>query len=101
MDMNEIKSFFQECEEQLAELDRVSSSSMTAIAIRETVNAVFRAVHSITGGAGAFGSTISSPSHMCSRRRSIAFDPTGWNPSGRLKVMLRSRTCLPISPRRP
>jgi two-component system chemotaxis sensor kinase CheA len=48
-------TFFQECEEQLAELE----SGLLAIEAGETdsevVNAVFRAVHSIKGGAGAFG----------------------------------------------
>lgn len=46
--------FFQECEEQLAELETgllaIDDGSFDA----ETVNAVFRAVHSIKGGAGAF-----------------------------------------------
>src|SRR5260370_12792733 len=49
------QTFFQECEEQLAELE----SGLTAIEggdlDPETVNAVFRAVHSVKGGAGAFG----------------------------------------------
>lgn len=48
------QTFFQECEEQLAELE----SGLLAIdggeADTDTVNAVFRAVHSIKGGAGAF-----------------------------------------------
>ncbi|ACK50410.1 CheA signal transduction histidine kinase [Methylocella silvestris BL2] len=50
------QTFFQECEEQLAELE----AGLTAIldgdgdGDPETVNAVFRAVHSIKGGAGAF-----------------------------------------------
>ncbi len=48
------QTFFQECEEQLAELE----SGLLAIEggghDSETVNAVFRAVHSIKGGAGAF-----------------------------------------------
>ncbi|GAB0116640.1 chemotaxis protein CheA [Acidisoma sp. 7E03] len=53
--MAEIREvFFQECEEQLGELEagllRMDSGSKDA----ETVNAVFRAVHSIKGGAGIF-----------------------------------------------
>lgn len=53
--MAEIREvFFQECEEQLGELEagllRMDGGSKDA----ETVNAVFRAVHSIKGGAGIF-----------------------------------------------
>lgn len=56
MDMNEIKEiFFQECEEQLAELESGLLKMNDGETDSETVNAVFRAVHSIKGGAGAFG----------------------------------------------
>ncbi|MGV2102662.1 chemotaxis protein CheA [Rhizobium sp. 21-4511-3d] len=56
MDMNEIKEiFFQECEEQLAELESGLMKMNDGDRDPETVNAVFRAVHSIKGGAGAFG----------------------------------------------
>jgi two-component system chemotaxis sensor kinase CheA len=56
MDMNEIKEiFFQECEEQLAELESGLLKMNDGDTDSETVNAVFRAVHSIKGGAGAFG----------------------------------------------
>jgi two-component system, chemotaxis family, sensor kinase CheA len=48
------QTFFQECEEQLAELESGLLAMMEGIADSETVNAVFRAVHSIKGGAGAF-----------------------------------------------
>lgn len=55
MDMNEIKEiFFQECEEQLAELETGLLALNDGDQDPETVNAVFRAVHSIKGGAGAF-----------------------------------------------
>ncbi|WP_136659735.1 chemotaxis protein CheA [Nitratireductor sp. XY-223] len=55
MDMNEIKAiFFQECEEQLAELETGLLAINDGDDDPETVNAVFRAVHSIKGGAGAF-----------------------------------------------
>src|SRR3954452_16704047 len=56
MDMNEIKEiFFQECEEQLAELESGLLKMNDGDRDPETVNAVFRAVHSVKGGAGAFG----------------------------------------------
>ncbi|TMV71377.1 chemotaxis protein CheA, partial [Thioclava sp. BHET1] len=52
-------TFFQECEELLEALndglDEIDSNLSAGTVETETVNAVFRAVHSIKGGAGAFG----------------------------------------------
>ncbi|ALL12253.1 chemotaxis protein CheA [Caulobacter henricii] len=48
-------TFFQECEELLADLEGGLLAMQEGIGDIETVNAVFRAVHSIKGGAGAFG----------------------------------------------
>lgn len=48
------ETFFQECEEQLGELETGLMAMEAGDADTETVNAVFRAVHSIKGGAGAF-----------------------------------------------
>src|SRR4051812_35772799 len=48
------ETFFQECEEQLAELENGLLAMESGDADSETINAVFRAVHSIKGGAGAF-----------------------------------------------
>jgi two-component system chemotaxis sensor kinase CheA len=78
MDMNEIKEiFFQECEEQLAELETGLLALNDGDTDPETVNAVFRAVHSIKGGAGAFGlDDLVCLSPTCSRQHLIAFDPT-------------------------
>ena len=47
-------TFFQECEEQLAALESGLISMENGTADSETVNAVFRAVHSMKGGAGIF-----------------------------------------------
>src|SRR5579859_1424534 len=47
-------TFFQECEEQLAELETGLLALEGGDADLETINAIFRAVHSIKGGAGAF-----------------------------------------------
>ena len=47
-------TFFQECEEQLAELESGLLAMEEGDQDPETINAVFRAVHSIKGGAGAF-----------------------------------------------
>ena len=49
------QTFFQECEDQLAELETGLLTMQAGDHGGETVNAVFRAVHSIKGGAGAFG----------------------------------------------
>jgi two-component system chemotaxis sensor kinase CheA len=48
-------TFFQECQEQLAELETGLMTLQAGAADGETINAVFRAVHSVKGGAGAFG----------------------------------------------
>lgn len=54
--MEQIKAtFFQECEELLADLEAGLMALETGEGDAETVNAVFRAVHSVKGGAGAFG----------------------------------------------
>ncbi len=47
-------TFFQECEEQLSELETGLLAMEQGETDSETINAVFRAVHSIKGGAGAF-----------------------------------------------
>lgn len=53
--MAEIRlTFFQECEEQLTALENGLLAMQQGDGDSETVNAVFRAVHSIKGGAGAF-----------------------------------------------
>ncbi|NEX95304.1 Hpt domain-containing protein, partial [Caulobacter sp. 17J65-9] len=48
-------TFFQECEELLADLETGLLAMEGGDADSETINAVFRAVHSVKGGAGAFG----------------------------------------------
>lgn len=49
--------FFEECSEQLVELERALAVLESGEADQETVNSAFRAVHSIKGGAGSFGMT--------------------------------------------
>jgi two-component system, chemotaxis family, sensor kinase CheA len=54
--MEQIKAtFFLECEELLADLEAGLLALETGEGDGETINAVFRAVHSVKGGAGAFG----------------------------------------------
>ncbi len=53
--MNSIRdTFFEECEDLLADLADGLAKMQAGTADAETVNAVFRAVHSVKGGAGAF-----------------------------------------------
>jgi chemotaxis protein histidine kinase CheA len=47
--------FFVECEESLAAAEAGLAACQAGTHDAETVNAIFRAVHSIKGGAGAFG----------------------------------------------
>ena len=47
--------FFAECEESLAAAEAGLAACKEGTQDSDTVNAVFRAVHSIKGGAGAFG----------------------------------------------
>ncbi|MET0257766.1 MAG: Hpt domain-containing protein, partial [Methylobacterium sp.] len=49
--------FFQECDEQLQELEDGLTAMSEGQTDDDTVNRVFRAVHSIKGGAGAFDLT--------------------------------------------
>jgi two-component system chemotaxis sensor kinase CheA len=48
-------TFFQECEELLADLETGLLALEAGDGDADTINAVFRAVHSVKGGAGAFG----------------------------------------------
>jgi two-component system chemotaxis sensor kinase CheA len=48
-------TFFQECDELLGDLEVGLLAIEAGSADDETINAVFRAVHSVKGGAGAFG----------------------------------------------
>src|ERR1700712_3717016 len=49
------QTYFQECEELLLAMEEGLIAIENSDADGEVVNAVFRAVHSIKGGAGAFG----------------------------------------------
>ena len=88
-------TFFQECEEQLAELESGLLAMEEGDDNPEIINAVFRAVHSIKGGAGAFslGDMIRFAHAFetaLDEMRSGRLTPT---PDG-LKVMLRAADVL-------
>jgi two-component system chemotaxis sensor kinase CheA len=56
MDIDKImETFFLECAEQLGEVEEALMTLRTDPSQTEPINAVFRAVHSIKGGAGSFG----------------------------------------------
>ena len=56
MQLDEIQAiFFQECEEGLATIETNLAVVRDAAPDPETINTIFRAVHSIKGGSGAFG----------------------------------------------
>ncbi len=85
------QTFFQECEEQLIELENGLLAIQGGSDDSETVNAVFRAVHSIKGGAGAFDlADLVHFAHVFEntldlvRTGKLAPDPT------LLKIMLRA-----------
>ena len=48
-------TYFQECDELLADLEQGLLALQAGDGDSDTINAVFRAVHSVKGGAGAFG----------------------------------------------
>lgn len=81
--MSSIKdTFFEECEELLEALAEGLAAIQDGDHDNDRVNAVFRAVHSIKGGAGAFGlDELVSFSHAfenvldCVRSGKLAFDP--------------------------
>ncbi|MBU4531149.1 MAG: chemotaxis protein CheA [Hoeflea sp.] len=96
MDMNEIKEiFFQECEEQLAELESGLLRINDGDSDPETVNAVFRAVHSIKGGAGAFGlDELVAFAHVFETTLDCVRSNKLQTSSDLLKVMLKSADVL-------
>ena len=89
------QTFFQECEEQLGELELGLVAMDEGDTGSETVNAVFRAVHSIKGGAGAFklerlvkfAHTFETTLDMIRSERLVATNAV-------LKTMLRSSDAL-------
>jgi two-component system, chemotaxis family, sensor kinase CheA len=88
-------TFFQECEEQLAELESGLLAMEGGETDSETINAVFRAVHSIKGGAGAFSlEALIRFAHVfetaMDEMRSGRLEPS----SDALKIMLRAADVL-------
>ncbi|MEM6492038.1 MAG: Hpt domain-containing protein, partial [Pseudomonadota bacterium] len=58
VDLSRFKdTYFQECGELLGEIEELLLGCVDETPDGETLNALFRAVHSIKGGGGAFGFT--------------------------------------------
>jgi len=87
MNLDEIQTiFFQECEEGLIQAEQGLMALQAGATDEETINTIFRAVHSIKGGAGAFGHTdLQTFTHhfetvldqVRSGERTVAADLTG------------------------
>jgi two-component system, chemotaxis family, sensor kinase CheA len=90
--MEEIKAtFFQECDELLADLESGLLEMDAGATDTETVNAVFRAVHSVKGGAGAFGlDTLVRFAHVFETTLDAVRNQTLEADSAVIRVMLRS-----------
>lgn len=94
--MDAIKAtYFQECDELLAALEEGLLALESGEADSDTINAVFRAVHSVKGGAGAFGfEPMVEFAHVfetaLDAMRSGKLDPDG----DVLKLMLRASDVL-------
>src|SRR4029079_18481765 len=89
------QTFFQEAEELLAELESGLLALQDGDTDPETVNAIFRAVHSIKGGAGMFAlARLVDFAHVFEtvldnlRSKRISMTPAG------LKTMLKSADML-------
>ncbi len=94
--MDAIKAtYFQECDELLADLEQGLLTLDASEGDGDTINAVFRAVHSVKGGAGAFGfEALVAFAHVfetaLDAMRSGKLEPDG----DALKLMLRASDVL-------
>lgn len=96
MDLDSIKvTYFAECSEQLAELETGLFSLANDQPDPEIVNSVFRAVHSIKGGAGAFAlDDIVSFAHVLENALDVLRNDISQCNEARLELLLRSSDLL-------
>ena len=89
------QTFFQECEEQLIELEQGLAAIQGGNGDKETINAVFRAVHSIKGGAGAFDlADIVHFAHVFENTLDLVRTDRLEPHPGLMKIMLRATDIL-------
>ncbi|MEM8652795.1 MAG: chemotaxis protein CheA, partial [Pseudomonadota bacterium] len=96
MELDAIRdTYFAECADQLSELETglfsISSDGVDA----ETVNSVFRAVHSIKGGAGAFAlDELVSFAHVFENALDVIRNDLSQSNEDRIELLLRSSDVL-------
>ncbi|PCI05660.1 MAG: chemotaxis protein CheA [Hyphomicrobiales bacterium] len=96
MNLDEIKeTFFIECADQMVELETGLNTLVTDGVDIETVNSVFRAVHSVKGGAGAFELTnLVNFAHVFENALDIIRVDLGEATDSRLNLLLRAADVL-------
>jgi two-component system chemotaxis sensor kinase CheA len=92
MSLDDIKeTFFAECADQMSELETGLHEIQSDGPDIDTVNAVFRAVHSIKGGAGAFGySALVSFAHVFENALDVIRNDLSQVNEDRMDLLLRS-----------
>ena len=92
MSLDDIKeTFFAECADQMAELETGLHEIQSSGPDIDTVNAVFRAVHSIKGGAGAFGfAALVSFAHVFENALDVIRNDLNQVNEDRMDLLLRS-----------
>jgi two-component system chemotaxis sensor kinase CheA len=87
--------FFVECEESLASAEAGLDACRAGTHDADTVNAIFRAVHSIKGGAGAFGfAALQSYTHTFETLLSDVRDGTVALDDALISLLLRALDTL-------
>ncbi|QKV19610.1 chemotaxis protein CheA [Oricola thermophila] len=92
MSLDDIKeTFFAECADQMADLETGLHEIQSDGPDMDTVNAVFRAVHSIKGGAGAFGyAALVSFAHVFENALDVIRNDLSQVNEERMDLLLRS-----------
>jgi two-component system chemotaxis sensor kinase CheA len=92
MSLEDIKyTFFAECADQMSELETGLHEIQSDGPDMDTVNAVFRAVHSIKGGAGAFGfNALVSFAHVFENALDVIRNDLSQVNEARMDLLMRS-----------
>lgn len=96
MELDAIRdTFFAECVDQLAELETGLFTIQSDGTDLDTINSVFRAVHSIKGGAGAFSlDDVVSFAHIFENALDIIRNDISQSSDARIELLLRSSDVL-------
>ena len=92
MSLDDIKyTFFAECADQMSDLETGLHEIQASGPDIETVNSIFRAVHSIKGGAGAFGfNALVSFAHVFENALDIIRNDLSQVTEPRMDLLMRS-----------